>query len=188
MAYNEPVLYSFGLYILYVLLPLVPAVLIFRLFPDSKVTVSGPLQNLTLNATGAFAAYVVTVALGFFLVKNVVTQISVSRYYPYQGVIVNVGEDQDFNSDQFYVRYDIASANGQLRTKDYSFVLLMNHPVEKPETVWVQYWKLAGPSGVGPAPAATSVPLQLVATNSFPQRFRLLVENNQAKVVPETRQ
>jgi hypothetical protein len=69
------VLYSFGLYILYVLLPIVPAVVLFRLFPDTKVAVSGPLQNLTLNATGAFAAYVVTVGLGYFVVQNVEDQI-----------------------------------------------------------------------------------------------------------------
>jgi hypothetical protein len=64
------VLLSFGLYLLYLLLPLIPAVIIYRLFPDTKVAVSGPLANLTLKASGAFAAYVVTVALGAFLVMD----------------------------------------------------------------------------------------------------------------------
>ena len=64
------VLLSFGLYILYVTLPMIPAVLIYRLFPDTKVAVSGPLANLTMKASGAFAGYVIVVALGFFLVKN----------------------------------------------------------------------------------------------------------------------
>jgi hypothetical protein len=73
---NLAVLYSFGLYVLDMLLPIVPAVILFRMFPDTKVTVSGPLQNLTLNATGAFAAYVVTVGLGFFVVQNVINQIN----------------------------------------------------------------------------------------------------------------
>jgi len=72
---NSAVLFSFGLYVVYVLLPIVPAAILFKMFPDSKVAVSGPLQNLTLNATGAFAAYIVTVALGYFLVQNIKEQI-----------------------------------------------------------------------------------------------------------------
>ena len=64
------VLLSFGLYVLYVLLPVVPAVLIYRMFPDTKVAVSGPLAKLTMRSTGAFAAYVIVVVLGFFLVEN----------------------------------------------------------------------------------------------------------------------
>jgi hypothetical protein len=70
------VLLSFGLYLLYVLLPLIPAILIYRLFPDTKVAVSGPLAGLTLKASGAFAAYVVVVALGVFLVKDTHTIIA----------------------------------------------------------------------------------------------------------------
>lgn len=47
------------LHALWVLLPLVPAVLIYHLFPDSKVGVSGPLANLTVRASGAFAGYLI---------------------------------------------------------------------------------------------------------------------------------
>jgi hypothetical protein len=64
------VLFSYGLYVLYVLLPIVPAVLIYRWFPNTKVGVRGPIGTLTVRATGAFAAYVVTVVLGVFLVNN----------------------------------------------------------------------------------------------------------------------
>jgi hypothetical protein len=64
------VLLSYLLYSLYVLLPMIPAIVIYRLFPDSKVALSGPLANLTIKTTGAFAAYVVVVFLGFFLVQN----------------------------------------------------------------------------------------------------------------------
>lgn len=66
----EQVALTFLLYILYVLLPLVPAVIIFKMFPSSSVTISGPLSNLTINATGAFAAYVATVILGFWVVTE----------------------------------------------------------------------------------------------------------------------
>jgi hypothetical protein len=62
---------SFLLYALYVLLPIVPAVVIFRLFPNTSLALSGPLQNLTLNTTGAFGAYIVTVLLGFSLVSRI---------------------------------------------------------------------------------------------------------------------
>jgi len=67
---------SLLLYIFYVLLPLVPALIIFKVFPDTKVALQGPFQNFTLNATGAFAAYVVTVGLGVFLVNNTTNLIS----------------------------------------------------------------------------------------------------------------
>lgn len=40
--------------------PLVPAILIYVIFPDTKVVAQGPLAGLTFKATGAFAAYVVT--------------------------------------------------------------------------------------------------------------------------------
>jgi hypothetical protein len=46
-----------GLYSSWVLLPLVPAVLIYWLFPNTAVAVGGPLANLTVRASGAFAAY-----------------------------------------------------------------------------------------------------------------------------------
>jgi hypothetical protein len=62
---------SFLLYALYVLLPIVPAVVIFKLFPNSSITVGGPLQNLTINATGAFAAYIATVLIGSYIVNRI---------------------------------------------------------------------------------------------------------------------
>jgi hypothetical protein len=75
MSGEHAVLYSFALYCLAVLLPVVPATIIFKLFPDTKVSVTGPLQNLSLKTTGAFAAYVVTAILGFMLIQNVIRQI-----------------------------------------------------------------------------------------------------------------
>lgn len=187
MGNNAAVTYSFLLYVLYVLLPLIPAILIFKLFPESKVTVSGPLQNLTINATGAFAGYVVTVALGFFLVKNVQAQIEWTRVYPVQGVIADLGKNQAFNSDRFYSRYSYVTSDpgGTLSSRDYYFVALLDHPVVKPETVWLNYWELNGTGGVGTAPAARSVPMELLATHS-PQRFRLQGQGDQVMVVHET--
>lgn len=64
------VILSLLLYVLYVLLPMIPAIVIYRIFPDTKVSATGVLANLNFKTTGAFAAYVVTVFLGFFLVQN----------------------------------------------------------------------------------------------------------------------
>jgi len=64
------VIFSFVLYIFYVLLPMVPAIVIYRLFPDTKIATKGTLSNLNINTTGAFAGYIITVVLGYFLIQN----------------------------------------------------------------------------------------------------------------------
>lgn len=69
------VILSFVLYVLYVLLPVIPAALIYRWFPDTKVNIAGPLGNLNMKSSGAFAAYIITVLLGFFLIQNTHQQI-----------------------------------------------------------------------------------------------------------------
>jgi hypothetical protein len=46
-------------YILWVFLPLVPSILIFLIFPNNPVSISGPLKGLAVNAGGAFAAYLI---------------------------------------------------------------------------------------------------------------------------------
>jgi hypothetical protein len=59
-----------GLHLLWVLAPLVPAVLIYKLFPATSVAVSGPLANLTVRASGAFAGYLIVFAATYPLVTN----------------------------------------------------------------------------------------------------------------------
>jgi hypothetical protein len=41
----------------WVLLPLIPATLIYKIFPKTEVSLSGPFKGLQLNATGAFGVY-----------------------------------------------------------------------------------------------------------------------------------
>lgn len=53
------------LYLLWICGPLVPAVLIYRLFPDTKVRAEGPLAGLTLRAGGAFAAYLIVFLVAY---------------------------------------------------------------------------------------------------------------------------
>jgi len=64
------VIFSFVLYIIYVLLPMIPAMVIYKLFPDTTITTSGTLSGWKVKTTGAFAGYIITVVLGYFLVQN----------------------------------------------------------------------------------------------------------------------
>ena len=41
----------------WVLLPLAPAILIYRIFPNTETGLKGPFGGLTIRASGAFAAY-----------------------------------------------------------------------------------------------------------------------------------
>ena len=44
---------------LVVLLPLLPAILIFLMFPKTEMVAQGPLQGLSIRAGGAFGAYLI---------------------------------------------------------------------------------------------------------------------------------
>jgi hypothetical protein len=59
-------------YALWVLLPLIPSILIFLIFPNSTVTAQGPLAGLTVRAGGAFGAYlIIFAAIGVPIVQKV---------------------------------------------------------------------------------------------------------------------
>ena len=45
--------------ILFVAVPLIPAVVIYKLFPKTPLVLKGPLGGMTLNTGGAFAAYLI---------------------------------------------------------------------------------------------------------------------------------
>ncbi len=49
--------------ILIVLLPLLPAILIYKIFPNTSIKSSGTIGALTWNASGAFAAYMIVLAV-----------------------------------------------------------------------------------------------------------------------------
>ncbi len=56
--------------IVWVLLPTVPALIMFKLLPGDKINVSGVLGNFKINASGAIGAYfAVLVAIPFFTDK-----------------------------------------------------------------------------------------------------------------------
>jgi|HubBroStandDraft_3_1064219.scaffolds.fasta_scaffold03694_3 hypothetical protein len=59
MSQFEMIISLMGILMCWVLLPLVPAILIYRLFPDTPLTLSGPLAGLTLKTGSAFGAYLI---------------------------------------------------------------------------------------------------------------------------------
>jgi hypothetical protein len=63
-------IYLGSLYAGWVLLPLIPAVLIYWLFPSTTVAVDGPFANLTVKASGAFAAYLIIFAATYSLMQT----------------------------------------------------------------------------------------------------------------------
>lgn len=65
------ILLSFVLFALFVLLPIIPAALLYRWFPDTKVSAKGVLSKFTINSSGAFAAYLVTVLVGYFVIAPI---------------------------------------------------------------------------------------------------------------------
>lgn len=71
-AVNEVIDYlPVALYCLLILLPLVPAFLLFKLLPCSA-TVEGPLQGLQLKLGGAFAGYFAVLLVSFMVVQPII--------------------------------------------------------------------------------------------------------------------
>ena len=68
--------FSFLFYVAHVLVPIIPAAIIYRMFPSDKIGVKGVLQGLKINATGAFAAYIIVFLLGMFTVNRTLCLIS----------------------------------------------------------------------------------------------------------------
>lgn len=59
-----------GIHLLWVFSPLLPAILIYKLFPTTHVAVKGPLSGLTVNATGAFAGYLIIFIATYPITSN----------------------------------------------------------------------------------------------------------------------
>ena len=65
------ILVALGVFSVWVLLPLLPAVLIYRLFPNNPLVVSGPLAGLTVKTGGAFGAYLLIVLLTWVQIEKI---------------------------------------------------------------------------------------------------------------------
>jgi hypothetical protein len=73
---ERAVLLSFGFYLLNLLVPIIPAVIIYRLFPEGKASstagnsVEGSVAGWKIKAVGAWGAYVTAFVLGFWAIKS----------------------------------------------------------------------------------------------------------------------
>ena len=70
----QAVLLSFGFYLLNVLVPIIPAVIIYWLFPEGKTgsggSVEGTVGGWKIKAVGAWGAYVTAFLLGFWAINT----------------------------------------------------------------------------------------------------------------------
>jgi hypothetical protein len=77
-APERAVIWSFGFYLLNLLVPIIPAVIIYRLFPAGKAggahatgnSVEGSVAGWKIKAVGAWGAYVTAFALGIWAIKS----------------------------------------------------------------------------------------------------------------------
>ena len=63
---NESVIFwQFAFIACWILLPLVPAVLIYLIFPSTQTALGGPFSGLTLKSSGAFSAYFIVLLASY---------------------------------------------------------------------------------------------------------------------------
>lgn len=88
--------------VLVVALPLLPAILIYKIFPDSHIKASGTIGALTWNASGAFAAYMIVLGAILFSPLDRLTSAVGGFYTPAWTVEMEIhGYDQNAQPVQF---------------------------------------------------------------------------------------
>jgi hypothetical protein len=63
-------IWQYGLNASWVLLPLVPAVVIYLIFPRTQLALTGPLNGLSIRSSGAFAAYLIVLLVTYPLLNQ----------------------------------------------------------------------------------------------------------------------
>jgi hypothetical protein len=94
---------------IWVALPLLPAILIYRLFPSTQVAASGPLAGLTVKASGAFAAYMIVFVVIFPLVNMISDAISsgMRPFWEITGEVKLVEQDQEIQNMELLEKMDL---------------------------------------------------------------------------------
>ena len=59
------IFWQFAFIACWILLPLVPAVMIYLIFPNTQTSLGGPFSGLTLKSSGAFSAYFVVLLASY---------------------------------------------------------------------------------------------------------------------------
>jgi hypothetical protein len=144
-------------------LPLVPAILIYRYFPETQVTASGTVAGMMVKASGAFAAYLVV----FLLITTVVNATKdvigagMRPFWEIRGNVKLVDEngkpisgDELLQTIKFEVVPDpLGHAHGKLRLKvpqeggDFPEIYVVIPGWGKSESIdlnrdsWLEQWK-----------------------------------------------
>ena len=104
---------SIGLYAAWVLLPVIPAILIYWLFPKNTLTARGVLAGLTVNASGVFGGYLVIFAVTYPFVHQNQNTIGVFMhpYWTVTGEIKLVSEQtgEEVHSELLLGKLNIAT-------------------------------------------------------------------------------
>jgi hypothetical protein len=93
----------------WVALPLLPAILIYRLFPNTQVAASGPLAGLTVKASGAFAGYLIVFVFIFPLVNMTGDAIGsgVRPFWEITGEVKLIDQDQEIQNMALLEKMDL---------------------------------------------------------------------------------
>lgn len=132
------ILLAFALYGLYVFLPLIPAILIYKLFPKDNISASGVFSNFKFNATGAFAGYVITVFLGLGMVDSIRMQIekSANPTWTIKTKLEIYDQDENLIRDHFAPSDLQVKVSPELVTVrgDFAILKLPGHKANWPKT------------------------------------------------------
>ena len=117
----------------WVLLPLIPATIMFLLFPSSSLVVSGPLAagplgTLSVRATGAFGGYLVVFAVTYLLVAWGEDRINAfeSSFWTITGQIKVFGKDgKEIKSEALLDKIGVKISNPDRDTLDGGHMTLM---------------------------------------------------------------
>jgi hypothetical protein len=184
------VLDSIAVWILWALLPLIPAVRIFREFPDAKAFISGPLQGISVRGSGAFAAYIAVCLLGVLPCLFVQKQISASRNYHFEGLIdLGAEQAQSLDSDELFSLSETKGGGVHPGIPGLRFVVLLNTPTESRQ-IGLKYYSGTDASNLGPLPTPeqykerkpVTFDMKIAGATLQAQRFRL--KTDPLSVVP----
>lgn len=121
----------FALYAMYILLPMVPSIIIYLIFPKTKISVSGPLQALSINATGAFAGYIICCLLGYPLINRTAALIENNNTSAVWKVKAEVqllgtnGTELDYQTASQCIKNLEATINPPIIRKDDKYVTML---------------------------------------------------------------
>jgi hypothetical protein len=108
------VLAQVGADVVWVLLPLVPSVLIYWLFPNTPVAVSGPLAGVSIKTGGAFGAYLVVLLLTWAELQTINQTITSwqSQFWTVKGTVQLVGPgEQPVRSSELIRGSDVVTTS-----------------------------------------------------------------------------